>query len=274
MPSRPDVLDLAGAMKAKGEAFALATVVRTVALTAAKAGAKAVIRSDGSISEGWIGGGCARAAVLRAAREALADGQARLVSVQPQDVLAEHHVAAGQLVDGVHYVKNACPSRGTMDVFVEPILPKPSAYVCGASPVAVAIAALARRMGFFITVFAPAADHAAFEEVDRFVDGYAFPPDAIAPYVAIATQGRGDSAALKGAFASGARHIAFVGSRKKAEAMRAEFAAAGVAPERLAAMRCPAGLDLGAVTPEEIALSIVAEMVEVRRRGRDDAKKV
>src|SRR5258708_18135254 len=92
-----DILDLISAMRARGEPFALATVVRTVALTAAKAGAKAVISADGSISGGWIGGGCARGAVLKAAREALADGKTRLVSVQPGDLLEEHHVAAGEL---------------------------------------------------------------------------------------------------------------------------------------------------------------------------------
>jgi len=84
MNSNTEILDLVSALKAKGEAFALATVVRTVSVTAAKAGAKAVIGMDGSISEGWIGGGCARAAVLKIAREVMADGQPRLVSIQPE----------------------------------------------------------------------------------------------------------------------------------------------------------------------------------------------
>jgi xanthine dehydrogenase accessory factor len=135
-----DVLELAPSFKARGEAFVLATVVRTVAATAAKAGAKAIIRADGSISHGWIGGGCARAAVLRAARDALADGRARLISVQPPDVLIEHGVAAGEERDGVRFVKNMCPSRGTMDIFIEPVLPRPQIVLCGSSPVAVAVA--------------------------------------------------------------------------------------------------------------------------------------
>src|SRR6476660_8600359 len=88
------ILRIRSARKAAGEPFALATVVRTVAATAAKAGAKAVILPDGTISEGWIGGGCARAAVLKAARDALADGKSRLVSVWPEDVLNEEGVAA------------------------------------------------------------------------------------------------------------------------------------------------------------------------------------
>src|SRR5207248_4806764 len=106
-----DILDLISGLKAKGEPFALATVVRTVAATAAKAGAKAVILPDGTITEGWIGGGCARTAVLKAAREALADGRARLVSVQPPDALQDQGVAADEERAGVRFVKNMCPSQ-------------------------------------------------------------------------------------------------------------------------------------------------------------------
>src|SRR3984893_12549931 len=95
MARAPDILEIISTRKAAGEPFALATVVRTVAATAAKAGAKAVILPDGTISEGWIGGGCARAAVLKAAKEALADGRSRLVSVQPPDVLQDQGISAG-----------------------------------------------------------------------------------------------------------------------------------------------------------------------------------
>src|SRR6476469_1703823 len=147
-----DMSDLISAMGAKGEPFALATVVRTVAATAAKAGAKAVIRADGGVTEGWIGGGCARAAVVKAAREAIADGQARLVSVQPPDALQEQGVAVGEERAGVRFVKNMCPSQGTMDIFVEPVLPLPQLLVCGSSPVAVAVADLGRRIGFALPV--------------------------------------------------------------------------------------------------------------------------
>ena len=106
MDSATDILDIVSARKASGAPFALATVVRTVAATAAKAGAKAVISSDGAISEGWIGGGCARAAVLKAAREALADGKPRLISVQPPDALQDHGVAPGVEREGVRFAAN------------------------------------------------------------------------------------------------------------------------------------------------------------------------
>ena len=265
---RSDVLDLVSALKQKGQPFALATVVRTVAATAAKAGAKAVILADGTISEGWIGGGCARAAVLAAARDALHDGKPRLVSVQPPDVLQEQGVAAGDERAGVRFANNLCPSQGTMDVFVEPVLPRPQLIVCGASPVAVAIADLGRGLKFAITVCAPAADQAAFAAADRRIDGYALPMDeAGSRFVVVATQGRGDEAALEAALAIDCDYVAFVGSRRKAAALKEALARRGVAPERLARVKSPAGLDLGAIAPEEIALSILAEIVAVRRHG-------
>ena len=228
------------AQKAKGEPFALATVVRTVAATAAKAGAKAVILPDGTISEGWIGGGCARAAVLKAAQEALADGQSRLVSVQPPDVLQEKGVAAGEEREGVRFVKNMCPSQGTMDIFVEPVLPRPEIVVCGSSPVAVALADLGRRLGFAITACAPAAEQAAFAEADRRIEGYALPVTTRArAIVVVSTQGRGDEAALQAALAVDADYVAFVGSRRKAEALKASSGTRGVAPSGWRSSRRP-----------------------------------
>lgn len=268
-PGSPiDLIEEIKTLKEAGEPFAVATVVRTVSLTAAKAGAKAVIRSDGSMSAGWIGGGCARAAVLKAARESLCDGKPRLVSVQPGDALQEHGVAAGEIRDGVEFARNMCPSQGTMDVFVEPVLPKPELLVCGATPVAVALVDLGRRLGFLVSVAAPAEDHSRFGEIDIAIAGYDL--SRLMPaerYIVIATQGRGDEAALTGALAAPARHVSFVGSHRKAESLRASLAGKGIDADRLAALHSPAGLDIGAVTPEEIALSILGEIVEVRRRG-------
>src|SRR5438093_8566113 len=175
MDQAKDLLTLITGMQASGKPFVLATVVRTIAATAVKAGAKAVILPDGTISEGWIGGGCARAAVLKAAREALGDGKPRLVSVQPPDVLQEQGVAAGDERAGVRFATNMCPSQGTMDVFVEPVLPRPQIVVCGTSPVAVAVAQLARRLGFALTVCAPGAEQSAFTDADRRIEGFALP---------------------------------------------------------------------------------------------------
>lgn len=265
-----DVLDLAAEKKARGEAFALATVVRTVSVTAAKAGAKAVIADDGSISGGWIGGGCARAAVVRAARSALSDGRARLVSIKPEDLLAESGTRAGEEVAGVTFAVNHCPSQGSMDIFVEPILPKPILFILGASPVAVALADLGARLGFAVTVAAHAGDRAAFGRVDRFVDGLGVDETAGRErYVVVATQGASDRAALETALRAGAASIAFVGSRRKAAALAEALLSSGAATaERISAIKSPAGLDIGAITSEEIALSIIAEIVAARRQGQ------
>jgi xanthine dehydrogenase accessory factor len=261
-----DIHGIISDRKATGQPFALATVVRTVAATAAKAGAKAVILPDGSITEGWIGGGCARAAVLKAAKDALADGKSRLVSVQPPTALDEQGLKAGEEQGGVRFAKNMCPSQGTMDIFVEPVLPQPQIVVCGSSPVAVAVADLARRSGFGVTVCAPAAEQATFDEADRRIEGYALSVDEAGQrYVVVSTQGRGDEAALLAALAVDVDYVAFVGSRRKAEVLKAAMTERGVSPERLAKLKAPAGLDLGAITPEEIAISILAEIVALRR---------
>jgi xanthine dehydrogenase accessory factor len=269
MERSSDVLELVPSLKATGEAFVLATVVRTVAATAAKAGAKAIIRGDGSITEGWIGGGCARGAVLKAAREALADGRARLISVQPPDVLQEQGICAGDEREGVRFANNTCPSQGTMDIFIEPVRPRPQLVLCGSSPVAVAIADLARRLGFSLTVCAPSAEQNAFADADRRIDDYSLlPADDSERFIVVSTQSRGDEMALRAALSTDAAYVAFVGSRLKAQTLKAALAAGGVDSRRLAALRSPAGLDIGGVGPEEIALSILAEIVAFRR-GRE-----
>ena len=112
MTAHVEVMDLVAQMKAAEQAFVLATVVRTVSVTAAKAGAKAIIRPDGTIVAGWIGGGCARGAVLKAAREALADGEPRMVSVQPENLLAELGVKPGENRDGVRFAEQHVPEQG------------------------------------------------------------------------------------------------------------------------------------------------------------------
>lgn len=267
MRGTDDILDLIGALKTEGVTFAVATVVRTVSLTAAKAGAKAVIRADGSIEAGWIGGGCARAAVLSAARAAIEDGRPRLVSVQPLDVLQAQSVAPGEDREGIHFEKNMCPSQGGMDVFVEPVLPRPELLVCGATPVAASLASLARRFGFQVCIAAPVEAQRLVEAPDVRLTAYRF--DDLPPaerYIVVATQGSGDKAALTAALGTPARYVGFVGSRRKVAALRAALAEGGADPARLDALHAPAGLAIDAVTPEEIALSILAEIIAVRRR--------
>jgi xanthine dehydrogenase accessory factor len=264
-----EVMDLVTRLKAAEKAFVLATVVRTVSVTAAKAGAKAVIRPDGTIAAGWIGGGCARGAVLKAAREALADGEPRMVSVQPEDLLTELGVKPGENRDGVRFAKNMCPSQGTMDIFVEPVLPHPSLVILGASPVAMSLAEQARQLGFHVTLAAPAADLPDVPDADQLIDGYQLGHlHQARRFVVVSTQGKGDEAALRAAVSITAGYHAFVGSRRKMAALREKLADEGIDPGALDRIKAPAGLDLGAITPEEIAMSILAEITLERRRGQ------
>lgn len=269
MTAQVEVLDLVARMKAAERAFVLATVVRTVSVTAAKAGAKAIIAADGTIVAGWIGGGCAKGAVLKAAREALADGEPRMVSVQPENLLAELGVSAGESRDGIRFASNMCPSKGTMDIFVEPVLPHPSLVVLGASPVALSLAAQARVLGYHITLAAPAADLAAQPDADTIIDGYRLGElNDAKRFVVVSTQGKGDEAALRAAVATKADYHAFVGSRRKMASLRAKLIAEGASAAAIDDFKAPAGLDLGAITPEEIAMSILAEITRERRRGQ------
>ncbi|MEZ5831338.1 MAG: XdhC family protein [Dongiaceae bacterium] len=253
MSASDDVTKLAEELTAKGEPFVFATVVRTVASVAAKPGAKAILTDDGRMA-GWVGGGCALGAVKKAARRCLEDGEARLISVMPFDQLKAQGLRPGDTRDGIEFDKNMCPSRGVVDVFIEPVLPQPQVVVCGATPVAAAVAELAPRIGLKVATHAPA------DGFDRVTEA----PSAA--FIVVATQGGGDEAALEAALRSPARYVAFVGSKAKVAALKESLGEKGISAERLAALRGPAGIPIGAVTPEEIALSILADIVQARRR--------
>jgi xanthine dehydrogenase accessory factor len=269
MTAHVDLMDLVAQMKAAEQAFVLATVVRTVSVTAAKAGAKAIIAPDGTVVAGWIGGGCARGAVLKAARDALADGEPRMVSVRPENLLAELGVGAGESREGVRFAANLCPSKGTMDIFVEPVLPHPSLVIFGASPVSLSLATQARQLGYHVTLAAPSADRPAAIDADALIDGFALDQlHQTRRFVVVSTQGKGDEAALRAALATDACYHAFVGSRRKMAALRKKLMAEGIEAEAIDRVKAPAGLDLGAITPEEIAMSILAEITIERRRGQ------
>jgi xanthine dehydrogenase accessory factor len=194
--------------------------------------------------------------------------------VQPENLLAELGVRPGEMREGVRFATNMCPSKGTMDIFVEPVLPHPSLVILGASPVALSLAVQARQLGYHVTVAAPAADLVAEPDAHVIVDGFA--PGYLNEarrFVVVSTQGKGDEAALTQAIAIKAEYRAFVGSRRKMEALRKKLAAAGVDTIAIDGVKAPAGLDLGAITPEEIAMSILAEITVERRRGQRDKPK-
>lgn len=254
------------ALRAENVPFAVATVVRTVDATSAKPGAKAVLLADGTIAEGWIGGGCARGAVARAAIEALGDGQPRFVSLRPEELLDAEGRVHGEESEGVRFARSRCPSKGSMDVFIEPVTPAPELIVCGESPVALAICELSSRLGFTRTLCAPGLAAGKAPSTERLLDGFAFDTGGGADrFIVVATQGKGDEAALRAALATNAFYVAFVGSRRKFAALRERLASDGLAAAELDRVRSPAGLDIAAITPDEIALSILSEIVAQRR---------
>ena len=240
----PHMSDALDDLRNRDEPFAVATIVRTAGLTAAKPGAKALLRADGTIIHGWLGGGCTKSAVAKAALQSIQDGQPQLVSIAPEDELEERA--------GVHLAKNGCPSKGTIDVFVEPWVPRPELVIFGTSPVATALIALARGFDWDVT------------QPDETYQ----PKETNRPRViVVATQGQGDLTALKQSLSPPSDHVAFVGSRKKYATLATKLADAGIPKTQIDAVEAPAGLDIGAVTPEEIALSILAKLTQVRRQA-------
>lgn len=245
-----DLAEAAQELRAKDEPFAFATIVRTAGATAAKPGAKALLSADGTILHGWLGGGCTRGAVKQAALQALQDGTPQLVSVAPEDLLIEKGVAPGEEVEGTRFARNGCPSRGTVDIFIEPCLPMPQLIVMGGSPVAEALSTLAPQFHWTVGSNIPTAPGDNRHQ---------------ARFVVIATQGQGDLEALKAALSRPFAYVAFVGSARKFATLTEKLLVAGLNQDAIARVNAPAGLDIGAVTPEEIALSILAELVQARR---------
>ena len=260
MSETDDALSEIARLRAQGAPCALVTVVRALAPTSGKPGQKAVVTADGTI-HGWIGGGCAQPAVTRSVAAALDDGEPRLIRVAPPECAEK-----GQ--PGVVDFNMGCASRGTLDLFIEPIRPSPVVRIHGNAPSARHVVELAARVGFDTQVLAPSTDDTDFPQATRHAAGHGAPADWPAPdWAVVATQGQGDRKALTAALDSPAAAIAFIASRRKRAHQIDHFAAQGYPAERLAAVHAPAGLDIGAKGPAEIALSVVAQLVEWRRRG-------
>ncbi len=248
-----NISHLAQKMRDGGEPFAIATVLRTVGATAAKPGAKALLDAQGEILQGWIGGGCVRGALAKATQRAMAEGQPQFVSLLPQDLLDEKGVTAGDDIEGVRFARNGCPSKGSMDIFVELILPMPELVIFGTSPVARALSKLAAQFEWAVKVGKPDTTAGSLSTgVERMI--------------VVATQGKDDLISLKSALDTQANFLAFVGSGLKFKSLSEKLIEQGVSRAALSQVQAPAGLAIGAVTPDEIALSILAQLTAERRR--------
>jgi xanthine dehydrogenase accessory factor len=249
-----DLLTLAADLRRRGEPFALATVVRCERPTSAKPGAKAIVRPDGSVA-GWVGGACAEPVVAREALAALRDGHPRLV------VLVGDGGHDPARTEGVVHFPMTCHSGGTLEIYVEPFLPKALLVLVGHGPVIETLATLAESAGYAVTVLPG-------DAVAGALRGLALGPDSS---VVVATHGEVDEDALTEVLATPAGYVSLVASRKRAAAIVDTLRRRGVPPSGLDRLKAPAGFDIGAATPEEIAVSILAEIIYARRSRKPEA---
>jgi xanthine dehydrogenase accessory factor len=236
-------------LAAQGAAFATATVVRAQRPTSARAGNVALVLSDGTI-DGFVGGVCAEHSVRLYAMKAMKSGEPLLLRILP---------TAGDAADGEQEIKedgavtvqNTCLSGGAIEVFLEPVLPAPRVHIVGSTPIAGALERSGPELGLDI------------------VAAYDAPPDLQEGDLAVivAAHGKGELDALRRALEAGVPYVGLVASPKRGAALVEELRADGVSDEHLAELECPAGLAIDARTPAEIALSILARVIQTRRAG-------
>ncbi len=249
----------------KGEPFATATVVRAEKPTSGKPGDKAII-SRGGVMYGWIGGSCAQPTVVREALAAIAEDKGRLVRLTPGPASLEPR-------EGVKELPMTCFSGGTLDIYIEPQQPRPRLIIVGDLPVARALAHLGKAMSYHVIAvdLGPGTEQGegAMSHADEVLNSLEGIPEKANPltFVVVATHGHYDEKALAAALLTPAPYVALVGSRKRSEAVLADLRSRGFEDEEMTRLKVPAGLDIQARRGDEIALSIMAEIVQVRRRA-------
>ncbi|MDM0019552.1 XdhC family protein [Variovorax saccharolyticus] len=264
MSNADTVLDSARRLQQAGTPCALVSVVKSLPPASAHPGDKAVVTADGRM-QGWVGGGCAQPAVIRTVRQALADGRARMIRISPAE--EGHERDLGDVLE----FGMACHSGGTLELFVDPLMPRAELVVIGSSPVAASLVQLGPRVGFAVTLVAQgaqASDHPdACRVIDRDDAATVCPQVGAGAWVVIATQGRRDLQALGLALSLNARQVSFVASARKAQVLKDSLITAGADAAAVAAIVAPAGYPISASTPEEIALSVLAAVVANRRQA-------
>jgi len=241
------VMAEAAELARRGEAFALATVVWRQGPSSSQQGSRAIITAAGEL-RGWIGGACAEPAVIREAQRVISAGEAKLL------LLGSAEQFGGAVPDGMMVIPISCSSEGALEVYIEPVVPVPHLVVVGHSPMAHTLAQLARTLGWRTELI----DGPDFITTDA--DEHAM--------VVVASQGHNDEGLLERAIAARPAYLGLVGSRKRGEAVLGYLADRGVPADQLARVTVPAGLDLGSTAHQEIAVSILAELVQLRAAGK------
>ncbi len=256
-----ELLSLASELIKREQPFAVATVVRREAPSSAQLGDTAIVTPNGQL-HGFIGGSCTRATVQQQALEVLSCGAARLISFHDDDRTR---------ADDIVSVPMTCHSGGSVEIYIDPVHPAPRLLVLGSSPVTHAIARLGKAMGYSVHVAVnessddpPADADEILESTDGLEARYADREHGVKLYVLVATLGESDETMLSDAIRARPDYLGVIASRRRMEEIRKSLAERGVAADDIAAIRGPAGLDLGATRPEEVAVSVLAEIVASR----------
>ena len=243
------VLERASELARQGQAFALATVVWRQGPSSGQLGSRAIITAAGEV-HGWIGGACAEPVVIREARQVIADGEPRLLLLGTPDQFG------GIVPEGMTVVPISCQSEGALEVFIEPVQPSPRLVIVGRSPMAQTLAALAGALGWR-TALLDGPDFSAADADERSM-------------VVVATQGHGDEEAMEQAVIARPAYLGLVASHRRGAAVLGYLADRGLPKDQLDRVHVPTGLDLGRTSHREIAVAILAELVQLRAAGGID----
>ena len=250
-----DWIKRAHELKKKGRPFAVATVINTVAPTSAKPMSKAIIHQNGDI-EGWIGGGCSIHTVITEGLNCIQSGKAIVLRLSPEDISK----------DKVTYKKEVflnCESGGTLEFHIEPVLPMTKLIIYGSTPTVYALAKIGSLLNYECYICSPNAEFVKelSDNVQVLKKYKVFSDQSVA---VVATQGENDLHALKSAINSKSNFISMIISNKKASRLFLQLEKEGYSEEDISKVKFPAGMDINANTPEEIAVSILAELINDR----------
>jgi xanthine dehydrogenase accessory factor len=259
-----DFLQEIARLRGEEEAFVLATVVAYKSPQSAKPGSKAIIKADGEMI-GWIGGGCVQPIVLREAKQALQSGKPKLLTISPDEPRDDWK--------GVGSYRMTCEGGGSLEIYLEPFLPKPQLLIVGRSPVAQTVAHLGHMLDFKVIVADPEVKSEQFTDADLLLTDLSQVRSHIDEnsFVVVATMGNGDEEGLLAIIGTRPRYLGLVASQKKSQALFEYVRETGASEEDIAVCKCPAGMELGSETLPEIALSVAAEIVRVRRSSSEQA---
>jgi len=252
-------------LRKKNEPFVTATVVRREVPSSGKSGDKAIIDKFGKMT-GWIGGGCVKGIILKEADDAIKSGKSRLVKVGKSLSTLKQ--------EGVVDYKMTCMSEGTVEVFIEPVLPSPHLVVIGKTAIAKALVKIARTAGFRITVVAADITPQTFEKVDELITQINLDQVKLfsSSSIVVCTQGEQDEETLEQVLQKNCSYIGFVASRKKKSGVFEYLLQQGMDQKKLDEVHSPAGIDIAAKRPEEVAISIIAEIIQVHNNKPQHAE--